>query len=167
MTSAQSLSTPFETQIRDISSGVGGGYCGSFGDRGLMQGGSTRSLCRAAVTHSGRLVLRDQRHRKIWHPSCSINLIPVIARIARKPVWSDITVTTASGFLAASLSASVEAPPTQDNQVLNKGGWPQHLDTAQGLPSFGSNGTHRHKTTPLNPDRYSTCFARTREVKGF
>ena len=46
----------------------------------------------------------------------------VIASMARKPVWSDITVTTSSGFLATSFDASVEAPPTQDNQVKNDGG---------------------------------------------
>ena len=38
-------------------------------------------------------------------------------------------------------SASVDAPRTQDNQVPDKGGWLQHLDTAHGLLSLGSNGS--------------------------
>jgi hypothetical protein len=37
--------------------------------------------------------------------------------------------------------ASVEAPPTQDKQVLDKGGWLQHWDTAHSLLTFGSNGS--------------------------
>ena len=31
--------------------------------------------------------------------------------------------------------------------------------------SFGSNGSHRHKPTPLNLGRYSALSVRTREVK--
>jgi hypothetical protein len=31
--------------------------------------------------------------------------------------------------------------------------------------SFGSNGSHRQKPTPLNSERYSTLSVRTREVK--
>ena len=61
------------------------------------------------ASSSGRLVLRDQRHRNICQPFCRINLILALAGLARKPVWSDITVTTSSGFLAASFSVSVEA----------------------------------------------------------
>ena len=71
------------------------------------------------ASSSGRLVLRDQRHRNICQPFCRINLILALAGLARKPVWSDITVTTSSGFLAASFSVSVEAPPTRDSQVPN------------------------------------------------
>jgi hypothetical protein len=61
--------------------------------------------------------------------------------------------------------ASVDAPPTQDIQILNKGGWPQLLDTAQALLSFGSADSHHHKPTPLNPDRHSPNSVRIREVK--
>ena len=71
------------------------------------------------ASSSGRLVLRDQRHRNICQPFCRINLILALAGLARKPVWSDITVTTSSGFLAASFSVSVEAPPTRDSHGPN------------------------------------------------
>ena len=40
-----------------------------------------------------------------------IALVLALAGLARKPVLSDITVTTSFGFLATSFGASVEAPP--------------------------------------------------------
>jgi hypothetical protein len=60
-------------------------------------------------TESGRLVLREQARRRICPRFCRINLILALAGLARKPVWSDITVTTSFGFLAASFGASVDA----------------------------------------------------------
>ena len=75
-------------------------------------------------TDSGRFILSQQRHRNICRQFCQISRILAIAGLARKPVWSDITVTTSSGFLAESFGVSVEAPPTQDRPVPNGGSWP-------------------------------------------
>jgi hypothetical protein len=84
--------------MRHISSGVVEGDCCSFGDRGLMQEGSTRSLCPAEVTHSGRLDLRELRHRKICHYSCRINLILVIVRMVKRCDWSAIKLMALAGL---------------------------------------------------------------------
>ena len=41
----------------------------------------------------------------------------------------------------------------------------EQMPRSQRSTSFGSNGPHRHKPTPLIPDPYSASFVRTREVK--
>ncbi len=74
-----------------------------------MQEGSTRSLFRAELTHSGRLVLSELRPRKICHYSRRINLIMVIARIARKRDWSAIDLMANAGLFDTSFAASLDA----------------------------------------------------------
>jgi hypothetical protein len=68
-------------------------------------------------------------------------------------------------------SASVEAPPKRFGKDLSDNGW-QQLPRGQSTGflnkfSFGSNGSNRHKPTPLNPDRYSAPFVCTCEVVAY
>ena len=47
----------------------------------------------------------------------------------------------------------------------NTTGLLEQMPRSHGSMSFGSNGPHRHKPTPLIPDRHSASVVRTREVK--
>jgi hypothetical protein len=78
-------------------------------------------------------------HRNNCKLFCRTNRISAIVSPARKPVWSDITVTTSSGFLAASTGASFDARPKRQSKVLNedcqdpsktKRCWRQHRDAS-------------------------------------
>lgn len=51
---------------------------------------------RPAVRDSGRLVLRDERHRKICRQFCQINRILAIADMSRKPTLPAIILITAA-----------------------------------------------------------------------